>query len=252
MKILIVDDEQLARERLLELLKELDAQYILFEAGNGIEALKLVESSLPEVVLLDIRMPHMDGLEVASHLDTLQNPPAIIFTTAFQDHALAAFDNHAVDYLLKPIRKERLEQALSKARTINRGQIQEIRQQESEKQARTHLSATAQGKIELIPIAEIRYLKAEQKYVSVGRPGRETLVDDSLKSLEAEFSGKFLRIHRNALVALEYIESLQKDSNGNHSIGLRDIPEQLLVSRRHLSEVRRVIKDSEFKNVNKP
>lgn len=238
MKILIVDDEQLARERLAELLNELDTGHILLQAGNGLEALKAVEHSSPEVVLLDIRMPVMDGLEAASHLGLLQTPPAIIFTTAYQEHALAAFDRHAIDYLLKPVRKARLKQALSRARMVNKGQMQDLQHQ-----ARTYLSANIQGKIELIPVAEVRYLKAEQKYVSVGRPGRETLVDDSLKSLAAEFHDRFLRIHRNALVALAYIESLQRDSSGNHRIGLRDMSARLPVSRRHLSAVRRVIKD---------
>ncbi len=243
MKILIVDDEKLARERLAGLLRELDGEHELSEADNGLEAVQAVARAAPELVLLDIRMPVMDGLEAASHLSKLPAPPAIIFTTAYQEHALAAFDAHAVDYLLKPIRRERLAQALSRARIIHKAQLQKLRNQVPDRAPRSHLSARAYGKLELIPIIEVRYLKAEQKYVSVGRPGRVSLVDDSLKSMEAEFHERFLRIHRNALIALDYIESLQRDRSGQHRIGLRDIAEKLLVSRRHLSEVRRSIKD---------
>ena len=243
MKILIVDDEQLARERLAGLLHELDAGHSLFQAGNGLEALKTAERTLPDVVLLDIRMPVMDGLEVALHLSALPDPPTIIFTTAYQEHALAAFDSHAIDYLLKPVRKERLAQALSRACIVNKGKLLALKNQAEDKQARTYLSAGGHGQIELIPISEVRYLKAEQKYVSVGRPGREVLVDDSLKSLQAEFNDRFLRIHRNALVALAYIESLQRDGSGRHRIGLCDVAAKLPVSRRHLRAVRQAIKN---------
>lgn len=243
MKILIVDDEQLARERLRDLLNDLGNDHTLSEAANGVDALRKVEKTSPDVMLLDIRMPVMDGLEVASHLSTLQSPPAIIFTTAYQDHALSAFDMNAVDYLLKPVRSERLERALSRAQVLNKGRINDLRNQDPDKQARSHLSASAHGKLELIPVSEIRYLKAEQKYVTIGRPGSEILVSDSLVSLEAEFQDRFLRVHRNALIALEYVESLQKNSNGSFSISLHDIEESLPVSRRHLSEVRRAIKN---------
>lgn len=242
MKILIVDDEQLARERLKDLLVELDNAHQLHEAANGVDALKLIEDFAPEIVLLDIRMPLMDGLETASHLSKITASPAIIFTTAYQDHALQAFDTNAVDYLLKPIRTKRLQEALRRAEVFNRGRIDMLRKQIADNQSRSHLSATHQGKIELIPVTDIRYLKASQKYVSIGRPGRETLVDDSLKSLEVEFRDTFLRIHRNALVALQYVESLEKNKDGSYSLSLQDIAERLLVSRRHLSEVRSALK----------
>ncbi|MEE9552009.1 MAG: LytTR family DNA-binding domain-containing protein [Gammaproteobacteria bacterium] len=242
MKILIVDDEALARERLIDLITELDTGSVIIEASHGLIALDMVQHESPEVVLLDIRMPLMDGLEVAHHLAGLESPPAVIFTTAYQDHALEAFDTHAVDYLLKPIRKDRLQQALERAQMINRANITELREQDQLSTARTHLSAIVQGNLRLVAVDDIRYLKAEQKYVIAAWPDGELLLDEPLKSLESEFQALFIRIHRNALVALQHIESLEKETEGNISIRLRGMVNALQVSRRHVSTVRQTIK----------
>jgi len=242
MKILIVDDEMLARERLVSLLSELDNHFSISEAEHGVDALKLICKESPELVLLDIRMPVMDGLEVAHHLAKLESPPAIIFTTAYQDYALDAFDAHAIDYLMKPIRKDRLQQALGKARALNRINISELRDNDNSEYSRSHLSATVQGNIQIVPVEQIHYLKADQKYVTAVWPGGELLIDDSLKSLEQEFDPHFIRIHRNTLVSLRHIQGLDKDEDGNPCIKLQGIKSPLPVSRRHASNVRKTIR----------
>lgn len=184
----------------------------------------------------------MDGLEAASHIAAMETGPAVVFTTAYQDHALAAFEANAVDYLLKPIRRERLQQAMNRAQVLTRGRIAGIMARDKGSRGRTCLSSTRSGKIELIPVAEIAYLKTEQKYVLAGWQGREVLIDEALKSLAQEFSDRFLRVHRNALVARDHIESLQKEADGHYSISLRGQAQRLTVSRRHLVNVRRAVK----------
>ena len=242
MKILIVDDEILARERLVSLLSELDNNFLISEAEHGVDALNLISKDSPELVLLDIRMPVMDGLEVAHHLTGLESPPAIIFTTAYQDYALDAFDAHAVDYLMKPIRKKRLQQAIGKARALSRINVNELRDNDDSKYSRSHLSATVQGNLQIVPVEKIHYLKADQKYVTAVWPEGEILIDDSLKSLGQEFASRFIRIHRNTLVSLRHIQRLDKDEDGNHCIKLQGIESPLPVSRRHASKVRKAIK----------
>lgn len=242
MKILIVDDEALARERLHELVIELFPASHIVEAANGIEALDKITEHSPEIILLDIRMPGMDGLELANHLLHLETPPAIVFTTAYQEHALSAFEANAVDYLLKPIRKERLKTAIERATVISQSKLALLNEIEGITSARSHLSAMVQGNIQLISIENVFYLKAEQKYVTAAWPGGEILLDESLVSLEAEFSNRFIRIHRNALVAINHIDSLRKTTEGQHVVKLSDIPIDLVVSRRHLAEVKKTIK----------
>lgn len=242
MKILIVDDEQLARNRLVDILREIDPAQQVLEAENGLAALAVIAEEAPDVILLDIRMPVMDGLETAYHLSGLKHPPAVIFTTAYQDHAIQAFELQAVDYLMKPIRRERLETALQRSHLIKRAAVTALREQSDGPAPRSHLSASSYGKIELIPVAEIRYLKAEQKYVVVGWAGRESLINDSLKSLETEYADHFLRIHRNALVAPKFIRSLKKEKDGVYCLYLEDIATGFPVSRRHLHAVRHALK----------
>ena len=242
MNILIVDDESLARERLTNLVQELDKQHTILEAENGLSALQVYQENTPEIILLDIRMPVMDGIETAFHLSKLDPPPAIIFTTAYQDHAIDAFEANAVDYLLKPIRRSRLEQAMEKARLMNMANLSKINQLDITPATRTHLSSKNYGKLELIPINEIDYLKADQKYVIVGRNGTESIIDESLKSLESEFPNRFLRIHRNAMVVPEAIVSLEKQTDKTFCLRLRNTKEPLQISRRHISEVREVLK----------
>lgn len=242
MKILIVDDEALARERLHDLVIELFPDAITVEAINGLDALDKINAHSPEIVLLDIRMPGMDGLEVANHVLLMKTPPAIVFTTAYKDHALSAFDANAVDYLLKPIRKERLKTAMERANVVSQAKLSSVNNTEDVSSARTHLSAIIQGNIQLIAIENIYYLKADQKYVTAAWPGGEILLDESLVSLEAELSDQFIRIHRNALVAINHIDSLNKTTDGQHVIKLSDMPIELAVSRRHLQDIKKVFK----------
>lgn len=239
MKILIVDDEPLARERLRALLAELAAGEVVGEvvgeAGDGVAALDAVGRLCPDLVLLDIRMPGMDGLEVARHLAALPQPPAVVFTTAFGDRALEAFEASAVDYLLKPIRRERLAAALERAGVFSRDRAARL----AGTSARTHLGAIVKGRIRLIPVEEVRYLHADQKYISVVWSGGEHLIEESLKSLEEEFPERFLRIHRNTLVAAEYVSGLERDEGGDGFVLIEGLPVRLPVSRRLLPEVRR-------------
>ncbi len=242
MKILIVDDEALARERLHDLVIELFPDTITIEAINGIDALEKISEHTPEIILLDIRMPGMDGLELANHLLKLESPPAIVFTTAYQDHTLSAFDANAVDYLLKPIRKERLKIAIQRAATVSQSKLALLDKGAEETSARTHLSAMVQGSIQLIAVENIYFLKADQKYVTAVWPGGEILINEPLVTLEAEFSDHFIRVHRNALVAIDHIEALKKTTEGQHVVKLADMPIELSVSRRHFSDVKRIIK----------
>lgn len=244
MNILIVDDEPLARARLQGLLSELEGNHqVVGVAANGRDALKFAAELAPDLILLDIRMPVMDGLETARHLATLEHPPAVVFTTAYGDHALAAFEAHAVDYLLKPIRKSRLAQALDKAVTPTRAQLAALGQAEPPandgQRARTHLSALSHGRIQIIPIQDIIYFQADQKYISVYHRNGEVLIEESLSTLESEFGERFVRIHRNALIAANSLVGMEKDENGHAYALLRDCETRLAISRSHVAQVRR-------------
>ena len=242
MKILIVDDEQLARQRIVDLLLDISPEYICLEAGNGLEALKQTELENPDTVLLDIRMPEMDGLECAFHMSTLPAAPAVIFITAYDEHAVSAFEANAIDYLLKPVRVERLRQALDKAKIISQSRLIDYQDMQNNKSARTHLSANSQGKIQLIPVNEVIFFKADQKYVTVYWGNRQTLVDDSLKHLEAEFAESFIRVHRNALVSKSKIDTLEKTGDGGHILKIEGLSESLAVSRRHIANLKKTLK----------
>ncbi len=245
MKALIVDDEPLARTRLARLLEDMDGIEIVGEASTGREAIRLTDSLNPDIVLLDIRMPEMDGLEAAMHLSQLEQAPAIVFTTAYNEHALAAFEANAVDYLLKPIRRERLADALARARRVNRAQLLDIGRQggdETGSQARTHISANIGGNLQLVPVEEVIYFQAEQKYVMVRHLGGQLLIDDPLKSLEAEFSDRFLRVHRNSLVAMQCVQGLERIPGGRYEIYFRNIDDRVEVSRRLATTVRKRLK----------
>ena len=240
MRVLIVDDEKLARDRLRELLNEIGGHTVVGEGMNGNEAVEKSAALNPDVVLTDIRMPGMDGLEAAMHLMGMENPPMVIFTTAYDQHALHAFEVNAVDYLLKPIRKDRLAAALDKAKKLTLQQLQEINQAQDSPQARTHISVHLRGNIRLVPVQDILYFMADSKYVTVRTTSEEHLIEDSLINLEKEFGEKvFLRIHRNALVATSYIKGIEKSTTGNWQVALKDLEKKLDVSRRHAAAVRR-------------
>ena len=241
MKILIVDDEPLARSRLQDLLDDIGGHEVVGEASNGREALTQVQRLNPDLVLLDIRMPELNGLEVALHLSHFENAPAVIFTTAYSDHALKAFEANAIDYLLKPIRRSRLEQALAKVHRPQPSQLQAVSQQNGESLVRQHICAHQRGGLKLIPISEIIYFQADSKYVSLFHQRGEVLIDDSLKELEQEFADRFTRIHRSTLVANALIEELSKDGAGQPLLKLRNIEKRFEISRRQLPLVRRLI-----------
>ncbi|MFO7541938.1 MAG: LytTR family DNA-binding domain-containing protein [Thiobacillus sp.] len=245
LRLLIVDDEAPARRRLSDVIADCAADLpvdIVGEAGNGRDALSLVEQHAIDAVLLDIRMPGMDGLECAAHLNRLDPPPAIIFSTAYDVYACQAFDLSAVDYLLKPVRADRLMRALSRAHTLSAAALDRLR--ETHDHARTHLSVNEKGRIVLIPLADILFLKAELKYVTVRTAAREFLVEESLTRLETEFGEAFVRIHRNCLVASARIREIGKlpgDDDG-HFLRLEELDERLMVSRRQYSALREKIR----------
>lgn len=244
MKILIADDERLARLRLKSLLDELPlAIQVVAEAENGAMALQQWQQTLADIVLLDIRMPEMDGLSVARVLAGMPAPPAVIFTTAYDEFALEAFEANAVDYLLKPIRKDRLHSALLKAEVFSRAKWEGIHQLLPDTPLRSHLCVQVQGSLHLVPVKDILFFQADQKYVTVKTADKEYLLDEPLKALEDEFAGLFIRIHRNALVSLLHIENLHKQLDGQLLIKCHGIKEQLAVSRRLAAKVRNCFKD---------
>lgn len=237
LKVLIVDDELPARERLKSLLVEIPDTEVVGEASNGEQSLTRAYELTPDVVLLDVRMPGMDGIEVAQHLNALAEPPAVIFTTAFDEYAVNAFEAHAVGYLLKPIRKEKLAAALERAGRLTRPQLQKIAAASSEKR-RTHIAARRREGLRLIPIDEVQFFFAEQKYTTVRHINGEDLIEDSLRSLEEEFDVDFVRIHRNALVNVRYLERIDRSDDGQYFVRLRGCEAPLQVSRRMAGELR--------------
>ena len=233
-KALIVDDEQPARDRLRTLLAEIGAVELAGEAATGEQAIELAAQVLPSVVLLDVRMPGMDGVETAHHLGALAHPPAVIFTTAYDEYAVSAFDAQAVGYLLKPVRKEKLAAALARAARLTGAQLRALPQAER----RTRIAARYRDGVRLIPVSEILYFLADQKYTTVRHRQGEDLIEDSLRALEEEFGELFVRVHRNALVSTRYLDAVERDAAGQYFVRLRGCAEPLQVSRRMASELR--------------
>lgn len=244
MNVLIVDDEPLARERLARMVGQLDGYRVLEPlASNGEEALTLIDSLRPDIVLLDIRMPGLDGLQVAARLCEREAPPAVIFCTAHDEFALEAFQVSAVGYLVKPVRPEALEEALKKAERPNRMQLAALTRPAEEYGApRSHIGARTRKGIDLIPLEQVIYFIADHKYVTLRHEHGEVLLDEPLKALEDEFGERFVRIHRNALVARSRIERLQRTPMGHFQLYLRGLgDEALTVSRRHVAGVRKLM-----------
>ncbi len=236
--VFVVDDEAPARNRLKDLLGDCAAQLPLEfvgEAGNGREALDKLAEIHADVVLLDIRMPQMDGLELAQHLNKLDKPPVIVFTTAFDSYAIQAFEQRAIDYLLKPIRLGRLFEALTRARAAVPVKSEVL--QELTPEPRKNLSIHERGKIHLIPIEQVLFLRAELKYITVRTAEREYLIEEPLSALEKEFAARMIRIHRNCLVAKSAIQGFEKvaEESGGEShwtVKLKGLEERLPISRR--------------------
>ncbi len=239
MKVLIVDDEKLARDRISRMLADVEGYDVVGEAGHGMQAVEECQRAQPDVLLLDIRMPGMDGLEAARHLMQMEEPPAVVFCTAYEEHAIEAFNVQAVGYLLKPVRREDLVNVLRSAKRANKAQLAALMEQDGDR--RSHISARTRRGIELIPIDDVRFFQADQKYVTVRHGDGELLIDETLRELEDEFGERFVRVHRNALVASRFIEGLERDENGHFQIRMRGVDERVDISRRHLSAVRKYI-----------
>lgn len=238
LKVLVVDDEPPARDRLRQMLADLPDAECVGEAATGEDAVTLAEASRPDVVLLDIRMPGIDGLETARRLARLPEPPAVIFTTAYDQHALEAFDVQASGYLLKPVRRERLAEALERARRPSKAQLAGLGDAAAADR-RSHVSARVRDQLKLIPLTDVLCFIAEQKYTTVRHAGGEDIIEDSLRSLEEEFGGSFVRVHRSALVAISQVESLERQADGHYVVRLRHGGGSLQVSRRLATDVLR-------------
>jgi two-component system response regulator AlgR len=242
MKLLIVDDEPPARERLRRLLAEIEDCEVVAEAGNGEEALSRCGELRPDVVLLDVRMPGLSGIQIARHIDTLEDPPAVIFTTAYDQYAVEAFETEAVGYLLKPVRKEKLAHALRHAARISPSRLMKVAETARIEHRRDQICARLGEQLRLIPIADIYYFLADQKYVTVKHRGGESLIDESLKTLAEEFMSDFVRIHRNALIAEKQISAVERTDSGQYVVRVRECGDVLEVSRRHAAELLRRIR----------
>jgi two-component system response regulator AlgR len=243
MRIVIADDEPLARERLASLVAEIGGAEVVAQAANGREAVLLAEERQADCVLLDIAMPLVDGLEAARHLSKLPQPPAVVFCTAYDDHALAAFEASAVDYVVKPVRRERLASALERARRFTGDRYQKVESNLDSRPQRTHICARIRGNLKLVPIEEILYFLAEDKYVVVHWTGGEVLIEESLRALEEEFTDRFVRIHRNCLLALDRIAGLQRSADGRVLADVRGGTTPLEVSRRNLPGLRKLVRE---------
>jgi len=245
MDVLIVDDEILARQRLVRMVEKIEDFCVVGEADNAESALEAISQHDPDIVLLDIRMPGKDGLNLAQDISQLEDPPAVIFCTAFDQYALDAFNTNAIGYILKPVKAEQLLQVLEKARNLNklqRAAAKETLTPSSDNQ-RSHISAKTRRGVELIALDDIRYFIADHKYVTVFHLGGEHLLDESLKELEEEFGNRFLRIHRNALVSVKHIEAIERTPQGQHHVRLSDTEQKPIVSRRHVGGLKSFMKN---------
>ena len=246
-RILIVDDEKPARERLRVLLQDCSAEIpnaVAGEAANGIEGIEWLSEHQADVALVDIHMPSMSGIEFARHALGVGLPPAVIFVTAHDQYAVAAFEVNAIDYLLKPVRAARLLAALKKASGGARVASEVLARLDS--QPRRYFSVAERDRVTLVPVADVLFLRAEQKYVTLRSRSREYLIDESLTNLEQEFAGVFVRIHRNCLVARSCIRGFERiageDAEQHWALVLEGCEERLPVSRRQWPQVKALAK----------
>ncbi|HZN86125.1 MAG TPA: LytTR family DNA-binding domain-containing protein [Burkholderiales bacterium] len=249
LRVFIADDEAPARERLRELLADLAAELpteVVGEAPNGLEAAARLPDSGAQVLLLDVEMPGMGGLELARHLAGLAAGPAVVFVTAHDRHAVEAFELNALDYLVKPVRAARLAAALKKATAAGpppRGQLAR-----AAAQPREYLSVAERNRILLVPVRDIVYLRAELKYVTLRTRAGEHLIEEPLVALEREFAGRFVRVHRNCLVARSAVRGFERAAGGDEeshwNVVLEGVAERVPVSRRQWAEVRTLAKEA--------
>jgi two-component system response regulator AlgR len=241
-RVLIVDDEPPARERLGRMLADVPAVAVVGEAGNGADAIAAAARLAPDVVLLDIRMPGMDGIETARHLGTLDDPPAVVFVTAHDEHALAAFEAQALGYLLKPVRQEKLVRSIQRAARVTGARLLRVAEQSQLGRRRQQVCARLGDQLRLIAVDDIYYFSAGQKYVTVRHRGGSDLIDESLRALADEFAPDFVRIHRNSLVATRYVGAVERSTEGQYLVRVKECGDLLPVSRRHAVEALRHIR----------
>lgn len=232
MRIVIVDDEPLARARLAALLRDCDGAEVVASVGDGEAALAACTGTRPDLLLLDIAMPGLDGVGVARRLAALPDPPQLVFCTAYEEHALAAYELRAADYLLKPVRIERLREALARAQALR---------QRAPPSAAT-LLAQVHGAPVRIPLADVLYLTADDKYVSVHRNAGDILTEQSLKAIEDAFPDRFVRVHRGCLVPAERLMGMRRDSDGTVRALIAGSDAAPEVSRRNLAAVRKLLR----------
>lgn len=237
MKILIADDESLARLRLQRLVEDISPEHVVYAtASNGLEAVEQCLKQQPDLALLDIRMPTMDGLQAANEIAKAHPATHIVFVTAYDEHALEAFDKNAIDYLLKPVKQARLQQAIDKAARFN------LHVSAITKPPRQHLCAQTHNGLKRLKLCDILFFKADNKYVLAATSNDSILLEESLKALEKEFNEHFFRIHRNALVNINAIHSISKSNNGQFNVHLNGSHETLTISRRHQAELNRLLR----------
>jgi two-component system response regulator AlgR len=242
LKVLIVDDEPLARSRLRTLLGDCTAPaaQVEAEAANAAQAVAWLQRHAVDVALIDIHMPGADGLTLARTLRSLPHPPAVVFVTAYAEHAVNAFELEALDYLTKPVRLERLQATLQKAERL----VQSARGPGPDLPEEV-LIIQDRGRTERVPLSQVLYLKAELKYITVRTPTKSYILEGSLSELEDKYRSQFMRIHRNALIAKRAVRALEKHFDAEEGEGwavrLNGIDERLFVSRRQLAAVRELV-----------
>jgi two-component system response regulator AlgR len=250
LRIFIADDEAPARARLKELLADIGSEIatkVVGESASGLEVIDRLPGSAAQVLLLDIQMPGMGGIELARHLCALENAPAVIFVTAHDRHAVEAFELNALDYLVKPVRAERLAAALRKALgAAPAGAGRAERLERAASAAREFFSVVDRNRIVLVPVGEVLYLKAELKYVTLRTKAGDHLIEEPLVSIEREFADRFVRVHRNCLVARAAIRGFERIAAGGEeephwSVVLAGVDERLPVSRRMWPAVKGVL-----------
>lgn len=238
LRIVIADDEAPARQRLADLLRECAAELpneVVATAGNGLEVLEAASRTQPDVLLLDIQMPGMTGLEAARHLQAMDPSPAVVFVTAYDEYAVRAFEVRALDYLLKPVRARRLVEALQRVRPLSAEDAAALAPR------RRHFCCNERGRLWLVAVEEVLYLRAELKYVTARTREREYLLNESLVRIEEEFPDAYVRIHRNCLVARRHLAGFEHTGTGEEArwmAVLHDWEERLAVSRRQQHVIR--------------
>lgn len=241
MHVLIVDDEPLARMRLRRMLEAMTLISRVDEAQNGEESIAAILEIDPDVVMMDVRMPGKDGLKAAREISELEDPPALIFCTAYDEYALEAFETLAAGYLLKPVSEAKLQAAIEKASKTNKIQKSTLVPGTDSGNSRNYIASTSHKGTELIPLSSIFCFVADNKYITVIHEKGESIIDETLKDLESDFGTRFVRVHRNALVATTAIDGLEKNSDGHTSIRFKSCEHVVQVSRRHLTGLKSLL-----------